>query len=83
MTEEKDRNNEKCACDSDWRGPVKWHHGARGGMKGGSFYCLAVIGVAVYYIQQVHGFGPVIVALLKAMVWPAFLLHKVFDMLHM
>ncbi|MEI7792999.1 MAG: hypothetical protein WCI57_05955 [Candidatus Berkelbacteria bacterium] len=89
MTEEKD---EKCECEGkDWKYECdgkdwkykKWHHGARGGMKGGSFYGLAVIGVAIYYIQQVHGFWPVIVAILKAMVWPAFLLYKVFGMLHM
>lgn len=59
----------------------KWHHG-RDGM-GGCFYFLAFIGVAVYNVQQVTGFWMVILAILKALVWPAFLLYKVFSMLHM
>ncbi|MCX6808777.1 MAG: hypothetical protein NTW50_03880 [Candidatus Berkelbacteria bacterium] len=63
--------------------PKYWHHGNRGGMSGGGMYCLGVIGTAVYYIQQVSGFGPSIVAILKAIVWPAFLLYKFFTMLHM
>jgi len=58
----------------------KWHH------NDGSFgwiYFLGVIGTAVYYIQQVSGFWLVILAILKAFVWPAFLLYKVFQMLGM
>ena len=42
---------------------------------GNSAYILAMIGAAVYYIQQADGFGEVIVALLKALVWPAFLVY--------
>ena len=41
----------------------------------GGLYGLGFIGAAVYYIQQAHGFWPVIVAILKACVWPAFLVH--------
>ncbi len=78
MTEEKKEKEMEC-CD-----PKKWrHHGSRGGENWGAVYCLGMIGVAVYYIQQVSGFWPVVVAILKALVWPAFLLHKVFSMLHM
>lgn len=63
--------------------PKKWRHHGNGGMNGGGIYCIGMIGVAVYYIQQVSGFWPVVVAILKAIVWPAFLLYKVFSMLHM
>lgn len=42
---------------------------------GGAVYCLGLIGAAVYYIQQAEGFWPVIVAFLKALVWPAFLVY--------
>lgn len=66
---------------SDCCPPKKWHHN-RGGMGGGTYF-LAIIGVAVYYIQQVSGFWPIVLAILKAIVWPAFLLYKVFTMLHM
>ena len=42
---------------------------------GNSAYILAMIGAAVYYVQQADGFGEVILALLKALVWPAFLVY--------
>ena len=42
---------------------------------GNSAYILAMIGAAVYYVQQADGFGEVIVALLKALVWPDFLVY--------
>ena len=60
--------------------PRKWHHDH--GM-GGGFYGLAFIGVAVYYIQQVSGFWPTVLAILKAIVWPAFLAYEVFTRLGM
>ena len=68
--------------DKEWK-YKKWRHGRRGGENWGAIYCLGMIGVAVYYVQQVHGFWPVILAVLKAFVWPAFLLYHVFQMLHM
>jgi hypothetical protein len=90
MTEEsKEEKKAKCDCGCDCgcdccspKSKFKHHHG-KGGMNGGGIYCVGMIGVAVYYIQQVDGFWPVIVAILKAIVWPAFLLYKVFGMLHM
>ncbi len=39
-------------------------------------YCLGMIGAAVYFVQQANGFGEVLVALLKAVVWPAFLVFE-------
>ena len=60
---------------------IKWHehkHSAWGG-----FYGLALIGAAVYYVQQVSGFWPTVLALLKACVWPAFLVYEVFVRLAM
>lgn len=44
-----------------------------GGIFGG--YGLAMIGALVYYMQQAHGFGAVVTGILKAIVWPAFLVH--------
>lgn len=64
--------------------PQKWHrHYHGGGGVGGAIYCFGVIGVAVYYIQQVSGFWPIVLAILKAIVWPAFLLYHVFSLLHL
>jgi hypothetical protein len=41
----------------------------------GAAYFLAMIGAAVYYLHTSYGFWPSIVALLKALVWPAFLVY--------
>lgn len=56
----------------------RWHHDH--GMSSG-FYFLAMIGVAVYYVQQVSGFWPAILGILKAIVWPAMLMYEVFTRL--
>ena len=47
-------------------------HGASGG-----FYFLCWVGAAVYWVQASSGFGEFIVALLKACVWPAFVIYEV------
>jgi len=41
----------------------------------GGAYFLGMIGAAVYYLHISYGFWPSIVALLKACVWPAFLVY--------
>ncbi len=64
-----------------WKGKDKDHmcHGwcmkCHGG-KTGSVYFLGFIGAAVYYIQAATGFWGGVVGVLKALVWPAFLVHK-------
>jgi hypothetical protein len=52
-------------------------------MKSGGLYCLGFIGAVVYYIQQATSFWTGLIGFLKALVWPAFLIHKVFEMLQM
>ncbi|MEI6379015.1 MAG: hypothetical protein WCO55_05125 [Candidatus Falkowbacteria bacterium] len=52
------------------------------GMSGG-FYGLAMIGAAVYFVQQASGTTAIILAILKAFVWPAFLIYQLFGFLHM
>lgn len=46
---------------------------------GDAVYALGIIGAIVFYLQQAVGFWGVILAILKAFVWPAFLVH---DVLH-
>jgi hypothetical protein len=50
---------------------------SRGG--GDAVYALGLIGALVYYIQQADGFWSVVLGVLKAFVWPAFV---VYDLLH-
>lgn len=57
-----------------------------GAMKGGTpgaVYGLGFIGAAVYYIQHAATFGAGVLGLLKAIVWPAFLIYRVLTLLKM
>lgn len=42
---------------------------------------LAWAGALVYFVQGSEGFGGFIVAVLKACVWPALVIHKVLELL--
>lgn len=48
---------------------------------GDAVYGLGLIGAAVFYIQQASGFWSVIVAILKALVWPAFVVYDLLKFL--
>lgn len=43
---------------------------------GGFIWFLGFIGAFIYYVEQVDNFGAGIVAFLKAIVWPAFIVYK-------
>lgn len=51
----------------------RWKGGGNGGI--GFAYFLALIGAAVYYIQHAASFGAGVIGILKALVWPAFLVY--------
>jgi hypothetical protein len=42
----------------------------------GGIYGLGFIGAAIYYIQQAAGFWEGVLGVLKAIVWPAFVVYK-------
>jgi hypothetical protein len=44
---------------------------------GGAVYCLGIIGAAVYYISTATGFWMGALGLLKAFIWPVFLVYEV------
>lgn len=58
------------------------HTNSHNGMMGGA-YGLAFIGAAVYFVQQADGFWKGVLGILKAMVWPAILIYKVFSLLNL
>ena len=60
-------NNTKNKCVS----AVKCNSGC------GGAYFLAIIGASIYYIQQSHTFWEGVIAILKAIVWPAFLTYHI------
>jgi len=43
---------------------------------GGAFYFLGFIGALVYYISTANGFWMGVLGVLKAFVWPAFLIFE-------
>ncbi len=49
----------------------------------GAAYFMALIGAAVYYISQTHTFWLGVLGFLKAIVWPAMLIYKLFEFLSM
>ena len=55
------------------------HDGAGSGV----IYGLGLIGAAIYFIQQATTFGEGVLGILKAIVWPAFLIYKLFGFLKM
>jgi len=60
-------HGENCKC---------WHCGGYGYKSGGGVYCLGFIGAVIYYIQTATGFWNGVLGVLKALVWPAFLVYK-------
>lgn len=50
---------------------------------GGAVYGLGGIGALIYNLQGVSGLQPVVIAVLKSIVWPAFLIYKVYGVLGM
>ena len=52
--------------------------------KGGSaIYGIGGIGALVYYLQNADSFSGVLIGILKSIVWPAFLTHRLFGFLGM
>lgn len=47
---------------------------------GGGFYFLGFLGSAIYYVQTSAGFWNGVLGILKAMVWPVFLVYKLLGM---
>jgi hypothetical protein len=55
--------------------------GNRSGGGGNAVYGLGLIGALVYYIQHANGFWAVILGILKALVWPAFVIYDLLKFL--
>lgn len=59
---------------------TKWRHAKSGG---GAVYGMGLIGAAVYYLQHSTTLLDGIIGILKAIVWPAFFVFKVFEFLNL
>ena len=50
---------------------------------GGAVYGLGFLGAVIYYIAHAASFWMGVLGFLKAIVWPVFLIYKVFETLKM
>ena len=51
------------------------------GAGGGAVYGLGLVGALIYYLLRAATFGAGVMGVLKALVWPAVLILKVFELL--
>jgi hypothetical protein len=50
-----------------------------GGDSGGMLYFVGFVGSVVYWMQAAVGFGAVVTAVLKSMIWPAYIVYKLLE----
>jgi hypothetical protein len=49
----------------------------------GFIYLMTIVGAAVYFVGRADGFWAVVLALLKALVWPVFVVYRVLELLNL
>jgi len=67
--------NEKECCEPKRSSSGAYH------ATGGAFYGMGFLGSLVYFIQQADSFGAGLMGVLKAIFWPAVIIHKVLGIL--
>ncbi len=77
----KNEDMENKCCQDCKRVVKKCHHNHYSGGESSAIYGLGVIGAIFYFVSQATGFWPVIVAVLKAIIWPAFVVYKLLGIL--
>jgi hypothetical protein len=78
----KEKCENKCGTDSGCCGGKKWKKSGGAGGGGGAVYFFGFVGALIYLFQHgVTTFGSGVVAFLKAIVWPAFLVYKLLEFL--
>ena len=68
----KSKKEEVCGCESH-----SYHHKNYSCGCGGAVYGLGFIGAAIYYVSTATSFWMGVLGVLKALVWPAFLVYHV------
>lgn len=89
MPAKKNEKDPELEINAKWSGPEFWKdwgkdkkknngHGGDSG-SGGALYFVGFIGSLVYWLQAAAGFMAVITAVLKSMVWPAYVVYKLLE----
>lgn len=70
-----------------WKGIGMENNGSTGSSMSGNVhggtYFITVVGAAVYFLQNASTFWDGFLGILKACVWPAFVVYKVLEMLNL
>jgi hypothetical protein len=75
-------NVKGCACPCHAGGCCKMHgHDYMHGGSGGAVYGFGIIGAAIYFVSGAPDFWMVVLGLLKAIVWPVFMVLELFKFL--
>jgi hypothetical protein len=70
---EKTHNHEECCCD--WHNAHHHHHHHNNHAGSGAVYGLGLVGALVYFLSQAANFETGLIGVLKALVWPAYLVY--------
>lgn len=76
----KQSDSKQCTCECDRR---HGRHKRNYGSSGNAVYSLGMLGALVYYISTASGFWIGVLGVLKAIVWPAFVVYDLMKLLHM
>ena len=74
MVKKRIAKEDSCECNHNHHG---YHHGSH------AMYGLGFIGAAIYYISTATGFWMGVLGVLKALVWPVFLVFQLLKSLGM
>jgi hypothetical protein len=80
MAKAKKKITKNDVCECEFHSP---HHGCHSCGCGSAAYGLGFIGAAIYYISNATSFWMGVLGILKAAVWPAFLVHALLKFLGM
>lgn len=61
----------------------KWHKHVQDNGSHGAIYGLGLLGAAIYYLQHATTFGAVVLGIIKAILWPAFVVYQLHGFLHL
>lgn len=54
----------------------------KGAHIGGGFYFITYVGTLVYFLNNAEGVGEILLSFLQALVWPALLIYRIFQLLN-
>ena len=69
--------SQECTCEGKCKRKTVNNYGGTSG----ALYGLGIFGAAYYFLQHAVGLVPVVIALIKSVFWPAFVVFKLMELL--